>query len=79
MDVEIVKNKLKNNKLLYHIALIPWLPIRLVKYCKKKRLDRKILNENKLRLKKFPVKENDILYFGVPYQLNAGDIVHVIG
>ena len=51
MDVEIVKNKLKNNKLLYHIALIPWLPIRLVKYCKKKRLDRKILNENKLRLK----------------------------
>ena len=74
MDVEIVKNKLKNNKLLYHIALIPWLPIRLVKYCKKKRLDRKILNENKLRLKKFPVKENDILYFGVPYQLNAGDM-----
>lgn len=74
MDIEIIKNRIKKNKLLYYIAVIPWLPIRLVKYCRRKKLNRIILKENKQRLKENPIKENDVLYFGVPYQLNAGDM-----
>ena len=74
MDIEIIKKKIKNHRLLYDIALIPWLPVRFAKYSRKKILGRRILNENKQRLKSVCIKEDDIFYFGVPYHLNAGDM-----
>lgn len=74
MAYSILKQKIKANKFLYYVVLVPYLPIRFLRYIKRKRLENSILENNRRTLNGIQIKPQDILYFGVPYHFNAGDM-----
>lgn len=74
MDISVLKNRIRSNKLLYSVALIPYLPVKAYHIWKVKMQDKRILSDNWEILKKAQIRENDVLYFGVPRHMNAGDM-----
>lgn len=74
MEMNLLKNRIRTNRLLYAIAVIPYLPVKIMHCVKELRRDRRILSRDRERLGAVEIKEGDILYFGVPCHMNAGDM-----
>lgn len=74
MDLSVLKNRIRKNRILYTITLIPYLPIKGYHIWQGRMQDKKILSDNWEILKKTEIRKNDVLYFGVPHHMNAGDM-----
>lgn len=73
MNINEIKNKIKENKSIYFILSIPYFPIRCIKNYKENEVRKIIIKENYERLSNVQ-SVNSVFYFGVPAHPNIGDM-----
>lgn len=73
MKINEIRNKVKTNRIIYYLLLIPYFPIRCFRNYKENIIKKKIVKENYSRLNNIHNK-NNIYYFGIPAHPNIGDM-----